>query len=740
MANKKMKRSLVLVVMSIVLCVAMLMGTTFAWFTDSEVSFNNIIRSGNLDIELEYSTDMKDWKTVSNTTQLFSDGYWEPGHTEVVYFRLVNLGSLALKYHFGINIVSEVSSVNVNGEPFLLSDYIYFDVVDEVKAPYANRGEAIAATEKPTIIGTGYSKSGTMLTQNQEQTMALVVYMPETVGNEANHKTGAKVPEITLGVNVFATQYMKEEDSFGDDYDEDALPCDIIATPETIDDILATAQPGTVIGLSDGKYGSITLTQDKLTLVSNTAVVDYINLNSKDDCKIIGITFDAAGAKPAYEMTKTAGVNKANGMYANIVGAENSATAADRVYIANCTFTGTPADVSSYVPVVFAERNRKTESMKGFTVTDCEFETSAVYYIYSRYLHQGLNSITNNVFGDYGTSVDTAIYSGNGKSNVTIAGNTFFNFGSAFTASAHSAAISPVVLTVKNNNFIHIAAADSINVIGINKDFATSGSSLVFEDNKANNGVDSFSGPVDSANGKFDIYTMNSSGALKPAYDQETLTSGGNLILTQDIVLTDFSTVIDKSTTILLNGHSITSNRNYTGSGQTTEEISTLFVTGKDTKLVIEGEGTVANTAPEAAYALAIYDDAVVTIKGGSFISYYDAIYVKDGELYVEGGFFQATEDTVGEPDFKHPSYPSEPPCHTATVINCYKAAYNNYLAGKTDGDVAKVVVTGGTFVNEDPANVREGDVINARFTADGYKTVSEKQANGEIWYTVIPD
>ena len=52
--RKGTKRALLMSVMSLFLCFAMLLGTTFAWFTDSVTSANNIIKSGNLDIELEY--------------------------------------------------------------------------------------------------------------------------------------------------------------------------------------------------------------------------------------------------------------------------------------------------------------------------------------------------------------------------------------------------------------------------------------------------------------------------------------------------------------------------------------------------------------------------------------------------------------------------------------------------------------------------------------------------------------
>ena len=118
---KTTKKSLLISALALLLCFAMLIGTTFAWFTDSVSSANNIIASGNLDIELEYAVfnddgTVKEWKTVNGTTDLFEDVLWEPGHTDVVYLRLKNIGSLALKYELAINIVSETPGINMAGE------------------------------------------------------------------------------------------------------------------------------------------------------------------------------------------------------------------------------------------------------------------------------------------------------------------------------------------------------------------------------------------------------------------------------------------------------------------------------------------------------------------------------------------------------------------------------------------------------------------------------------------------
>jgi predicted ribosomally synthesized peptide with SipW-like signal peptide len=94
----------------------MLIGTTYAWFTDSVVSRNNRIVTGKLDIALEYLNAEGNWAPVETNTNVFKDALWEPGHTEVVYLRASNQGSLSLKYQLSVNVAHETSSVKVKGE------------------------------------------------------------------------------------------------------------------------------------------------------------------------------------------------------------------------------------------------------------------------------------------------------------------------------------------------------------------------------------------------------------------------------------------------------------------------------------------------------------------------------------------------------------------------------------------------------------------------------------------------
>ncbi len=217
--TKSTKRALLVSALSLLLCVSMLIGTTYAWFTDSVTSMNNIIKSGNLDVELEYY-DGDSWEKVTATTNVFEQNtLWEPGHTEVVYLKVSNLGTLALKYNLGVNIVDEIESINVDNKALRLSDYIEFGAIDGVETPYANREAARKAVTDAKILSTGYTKAGEMEAGEAAEYVALVVYMPETVGNEANYKTGEVAPQITLGLNLMATQFTSEEDSFDNQYD-----------------------------------------------------------------------------------------------------------------------------------------------------------------------------------------------------------------------------------------------------------------------------------------------------------------------------------------------------------------------------------------------------------------------------------------------------------------------------------------------------------------------------------------
>ena len=220
------KRALLTSSLALLLCFAMLLGTTFAWFTDNVSTTNNIITAGNLDVELYYQNDeVTTWEKVDANTNVFKeDTLWEPGHVEVVKLKVVNAGTLDLEYQLGVNIASETGSVNVAGVEFKLSDYIKYAIIEGDKT-YSNSASAAAAAEADKTankLNVAYDSGVINLNDGAEKIVTLVVYMPAKVGNEANYGKNEAIPTINLGINLYSTQLNSEEDSFGSDYDENA--------------------------------------------------------------------------------------------------------------------------------------------------------------------------------------------------------------------------------------------------------------------------------------------------------------------------------------------------------------------------------------------------------------------------------------------------------------------------------------------------------------------------------------
>ena len=228
MNNKKAtKRALLTSVMALVMCVVMLVGTTFAWFTDTASTGVNKIQSGNLDVKLMYSTDMQTWKEATDQTKLFNDNaLWEPGHTQVVYLKVVNAGNLALKYEAGFskNYTSNRGK-NVNGDWYRVDNYLKIGTA-ETETKFASREAvwaAIAATEKTLAKDVMLTNDWVTLKAREEsKPFAVAIYMPTSVGNEANASRLRPSSVSGLGIEVRATQATVENDSFGTDYDANA--------------------------------------------------------------------------------------------------------------------------------------------------------------------------------------------------------------------------------------------------------------------------------------------------------------------------------------------------------------------------------------------------------------------------------------------------------------------------------------------------------------------------------------
>ena len=226
---KTTKRALFSSVIALLLCFTMLLGTTFAWFTDSSLSGSNVIAAGNLDIVVEYTLDGENWNPLDGADDLFQMSLWEPGHTEVVALRITNAGSLALKYKADMNIIDEKIGKTSDGKNIILSEILTVSTlvqqknqIGDIALMLAFNGENSVAYEQTTKLKSeNILRSDVELLPDDVHYLIVKIDMADTVGDEANHN-GTDIPSINFGINVLATQFAYENDSFGNQYDKDA--------------------------------------------------------------------------------------------------------------------------------------------------------------------------------------------------------------------------------------------------------------------------------------------------------------------------------------------------------------------------------------------------------------------------------------------------------------------------------------------------------------------------------------
>ena len=192
MTNRKStKRALLGSIMAMVLCLAMLVGATFAWFTDTASTGVNKIQAGKLDVALEMKDAAGQWVSAEGKTLNWVKAaageqvLWEPGCTyELPQLRVVNNGNLALKY--------KVIITGINGS--------------------AKLNEAIEWTIGDVAMGAEQH-----LAAGESNAFTIKGHMKESAGNEYMNES-----IDGIAITVVATQDTVESDSFDKDYDADA--------------------------------------------------------------------------------------------------------------------------------------------------------------------------------------------------------------------------------------------------------------------------------------------------------------------------------------------------------------------------------------------------------------------------------------------------------------------------------------------------------------------------------------
>ena len=231
MTNRKStKRALLGSVVAMVLCLAMLVGATFAWFTDTASTGVNKIQAGNLDVQLvdENGNSLEgktlEFKKAANAAE-GEAVLWEPGCTyELPAVYVKNNGNLALKY--------KVTITGINGSA-KLNDVIDWTINDaDLSADHSLA--AGATSEALTIKG----------------------HMKESAGNEYMNES-----IDGIAITVAATQDTVENDSFGNTYDKDAeYP---IVAMDTLQELINNATEPVSAKLEGNIAGSLTIPEDK---------------------------------------------------------------------------------------------------------------------------------------------------------------------------------------------------------------------------------------------------------------------------------------------------------------------------------------------------------------------------------------------------------------------------------------------------------------------------------------------
>lgn len=185
-------------------------GTTLAWFTDESPVQKNIFHIGELNMVVSQRLEDGSYAEVTSDTAVFDDrALYEPGYVQVVYLKVENRGNVPFDYRAAVSVTDYLPATNVFGQSFELQDHLRFGVVTAdteaaLRAALATREQAADAAKEDMPLNT-YHTTTDHLKAQEEAYMALIVRMPEEVGNVANFR-GDTQPYVELGVIVKATQ------------------------------------------------------------------------------------------------------------------------------------------------------------------------------------------------------------------------------------------------------------------------------------------------------------------------------------------------------------------------------------------------------------------------------------------------------------------------------------------------------------------------------------------------------
>lgn len=680
--KRNTKSALISSVLALFLCFAMLIGTTFAWFTDSVTSAGNKIMSGTLIVDLELLDKDGNWNSIKDSSDpIFDYENWEPGYTDVKVLKIENEGTLALKWKAKFVSANELSALA--------------EVIDVYV--YPSQSELTYPADRNLD---GYTKVGTVaeFVNSIEETtygnleagevayLGIALKMQETAGNEYQG--------LDLGgafdIMILATQLDSEGDSFDNQYDAGLNPTTSYMFSGA--DLHNSTNKSGKFGLSedirtsesDSRYGygyeyiirgGVDYTLD---LNGKTIIHDTVNENANHNA----FTYTFVANNPGTKLT----INGDGKIYAN-----NSAGY-------TCAIQGKDGTL--------------------ITLNGGDYEVDNGLAVWagagSHIIINGGSYVNGNANTDH-----ELVYSSGGV--IDIYGGFFHNTDGNYT------------LNVEDRN----RATSAINVYGgtfVNFDPSTGGQDP--EQIKVADGYMVKEEAQENGDVWYTVVPIPEGTETVSSYESLTDASGtsGDHVLVGDLVATDKIYFGDNTTnTIDLNGKSVSATGDY------------LFATsGENCVLTINGEGDISANASFAGFAnnsgelninggtyqlgettktahFYSQNSGTIVINDGTFISTDSdtpIVYCINGFIEINGGFFQNTANP------------------NAALISMGNNL--NYVNNQ------KVTLSGGTFVNWNP-------VVDSAFAydwpqcpalivlADGYQMISETQANGDVWYMVVP-
>ena len=247
------KKSLLASGLALLICAALLVGTTFAWFTDSVTNKGNSIQAGSLMInayayklgtggqtctipgfngnqKFTFTDAAQDLR--ADTTPIINEPMWEPGASSAKLLQVTNNGTLAAKLKLDFTTSGDLTNA-------LWFDFIQID----------ENGDKVGTfTQRPmNTLATFAENLELPLDAGATVRFVLVYGMYTTVGSEYMGDS------FTADVTILATQNTKEADGFGNtDYDQDAeYPIVTVDATDDLADVITNAPTGSIVDIKE---------------------------------------------------------------------------------------------------------------------------------------------------------------------------------------------------------------------------------------------------------------------------------------------------------------------------------------------------------------------------------------------------------------------------------------------------------------------------------------------------------